>query len=160
MKIRYKKQNDNFRCGPVALLNAMKWAGARVSYKDWIDYLCALCNCYDSKGTKYPDLIKAFRACSKGLFSFKQVDFPSLKEIQNHIRKEGAVVLLHETYILPRNFHASLLIGGGRRNDFASINGYIVDSHRTIAFCSSKTIRERVINIQTIYFALFLTRKR
>lgn len=159
IKIRYKKQHDKFRCAPIALLNAMKWAGAKVSYKDWIDYLCTLCNCSNSRGTAYNDLIKAVRACSKGLFSFKEVESPTLKEIRNHIKKGGAVVLLHQTYIKPRNLHASLLISGNKRNEFASVNGFIVDSFRTVAFCSGKTIQRRVINIQDLYFALFLTRK-
>lgn len=32
--IRYKKQTDKFRCGPVAILNALKWAGIRADLKD------------------------------------------------------------------------------------------------------------------------------
>lgn len=31
--VRYKKQTDTFRCGPIAILNALKWAGIKPDLK-------------------------------------------------------------------------------------------------------------------------------
>jgi hypothetical protein len=42
---RYIKQNDKFSCGPVALINAAKWAGSEEKVETLREYFMSECEC-------------------------------------------------------------------------------------------------------------------
>lgn len=47
-KPNYATQHDYYSCGPVAILNALKWVGVRATMKNMHSELCNMC--YTSKG--------------------------------------------------------------------------------------------------------------
>ena len=90
---RYTKQRDDFRCGPVSILNALKWAGVDISHAASIAYLSELCDCTESLGTAHKDFDRAIRKAGKGILRVRLVRHPSLGEIEEHLREGGALVL-------------------------------------------------------------------
>ena len=54
--IRYIKQRDKYSCGPVAIMNVLKWAGAEFSYQGKIKLFQQLCFCKPSNGTSHASL--------------------------------------------------------------------------------------------------------
>lgn len=92
---RYVKQRDKFSCGPVAIMNILKWSGERFSYQETIDLFRKLCECNNPRGTNHPNFDKALRAVTKRLggFHVRRVHNPKLPEVEKHLREEGVVIL-------------------------------------------------------------------
>lgn len=90
---RYVKQKDSFRCGPVAILNALKWAGIKVSYDSFINCLTLLCLCTPSRGTKHGDFDLILRGVGEGYYTVKRIYRPKLNQIEKHLKSGGAVIL-------------------------------------------------------------------
>lgn len=89
---RYVHQRDEFRCGPIAILNALKWAGYRVT-AELIPDLCREVSCAAPFGTKKSNLTRGLRTRGKGIF-FTQLDLrPSLQKIERTLQKGKAVIL-------------------------------------------------------------------
>lgn len=95
---RYIKQRDKFSCGPVAILNALRWAGADVS-TGYVYVLSDKCRCVpvgvrrDKVGTDHYDFDRVIRQESEGLFRVDLILKPRLEEIETHLQDGGAVVL-------------------------------------------------------------------
>lgn len=91
--IRYVRQKDDYSCGPVALINAIKWLGYNYPYKDNIFFIKKLCDCKkeeDWSGTHYYDLSKALKKLKiKNKFN----ENPKISEIIEHIENEGSLIL-------------------------------------------------------------------
>jgi hypothetical protein len=132
--IRYIRQNDNFRCGPIAALNLMKWLGRSVSYtKDMKKYTKA-CKC-DSDGTEDDNLISALSRLSKGEYTVSNTKtFRSLSTIENHIDDDGAIILTHRAWDEPDHdfFHFSLLVPDNEYFGYVTwINSFALDHPHT-----------------------------
>jgi len=95
--MRFVRQRDNYSCGPVAIMNVLKWAGHPINYQDSISQLQRLCNCRpkDGKGTMHSDFDRALRKIADRLGSFKvrRVHRPALSEIEEHLQAGGLVIL-------------------------------------------------------------------
>lgn len=89
---RYFKQRDFFRCGPVAILNALKWAGVPVTVKHDLPRICRLCYCVDG-GVNYREMDDALRKVGRGHFTIRRVNQPKLHEIEDHLKAGGAIIL-------------------------------------------------------------------
>ena len=90
---RYVKQRDHFRCGPIVILNALKWAGVEVSSSEHLDYLTELTACGPPpRGTWHGTFDPALRAAGKGFYSVRRVHHPPLGRIETHLQDGGAVV--------------------------------------------------------------------
>ncbi len=89
---KYFKQRDKFRCGPVAILNALKWAGVAVTVKHDLPRLCRLCSCVDS-GIQHEAMNRGLRKAGRGHFTTRLVWHPKLHEIENHLRSGGAIIV-------------------------------------------------------------------
>jgi len=87
---RYVKQKDKFRCGPVAIANAMKWSGENYSWTKNKDKLTKLCNC--ENGTYRSDLKRALKQIIGAVIKFRYSTAPTLRSIDEHLAK-GAVLL-------------------------------------------------------------------
>lgn len=70
MKIRYAKQHTKFDCAPVAIVNAMKWSGEKISYKENKEYLKSLFKLDQNKGV-YPNFFIKFLKKNKNSLPFK-----------------------------------------------------------------------------------------
>lgn len=94
---RYVKQKDNFNCGPVAVINTLKWLGFNISY-DWLSDVRDACQC-TRNGTSDLDFEKALKYFK---IKKKRRIQPSQKDIDKHIDSGGAVLISYfNTYSMP-----------------------------------------------------------
>jgi len=110
---RYTKQRAPNNCGPAAILNALKWAGADVSHADYMGYLTELASCGPlPRGTWHATFDRALRVAGEGLYSVRRIHFPTLGEIEAHLQGEGALVLNYreeDRWTISRHF--TLMVG-------------------------------------------------
>lgn len=110
---RYIKQRDHHSCGPVALLNALKWAGYKVSYNKHFRSIYRSCKCSDT-GTFDCDFDSAIRRYRHLIVMPEDGPFeqPYIGLIDEHLDNGGAVVF---SYIYKScrgmDSHLSLCIG-------------------------------------------------
>jgi len=92
--IHYVKQRDKFRCGPVAVLNSLRWVGADVS-ANYVYELSEKCKTksYGMSGTNYYNFDRILRDEGQDLVNVKLILKPRLYEIEEHLREGGVVVL-------------------------------------------------------------------
>ena len=94
MTIRYASQKDEFRCGPYALLNALKWAGWNYSERRHKKYLTKLLHCED--GTPPIDM---FLGLIKLQNKFPTVIYDkevTARKLNKHLKSGGgAIVNIH-----------------------------------------------------------------
>lgn len=94
--MRYIKQRDNYSCGPVALANAMKWAGSKDSASALRKHFIPICNCTPEDGGTRPwDLHSALETID--IISFDKIEYPSLQDLDDHL-DGGGIVLLRVRY--------------------------------------------------------------
>jgi hypothetical protein len=96
---RYVKQYDGTSCGPIALINTLKWLGYSVSY-DFLNIAKHLCRWKGIRGgTSDLDLEKAldyFRV------EKKRVVKPSIEELDKHLDSGGAAIISYfNIYSMP-----------------------------------------------------------
>lgn len=111
---RYVKQRDRYSCGPVAIINALKWAGYPASY-DSIKYLRRLCKCKpysyeeDWTGTRSGDFTAAIiKAGHAKAFYCQYALQPSVETVRAHLDSGGAVVVL---VLMGEDAHYALFVG-------------------------------------------------
>lgn len=89
--MEYITQKDNYRCGPVAIFNALLWVGKDTAC--WsVDELTTLAKCAPPKGTKYRPFVKALREVGRDLFDVKVETEPTLKFIEQQLVEGKALV--------------------------------------------------------------------
>jgi hypothetical protein len=101
---RYVKQRDEFRCGPVAIVNVLKWMGCDATAK-LIPGLCKELRVTKDYGTSESDLERALARRGKGKFSIRKDTHTSLKKIEARIREGMAVLLIYSHNGLPHNLN-------------------------------------------------------
>ena len=110
-KIKYVKQKDTYTCGPVALINVLRWAGQLKVNPKYLKAIKAICFTDKNQGTyskEFDRAIKYFRPIIK----IKTKKKPDLKDIDNCVDKGGIVVIgyvykFHEI----EQAHFALIIG-------------------------------------------------
>jgi hypothetical protein len=90
---RYIRQRDNYSCGPVALLNALKWAGRTkgTSY-DTLPSWRSACGTTRKLGTSFINLFRAAKMLPV-LGTRKAKPRVRLADIDAHLKHGGAVIL-------------------------------------------------------------------
>jgi len=93
-KIRYVKQRDHSSCGPVAIMNVLKWAGHIFSYQETIGLFQLACEWTPVTGTCHAPFDRALRGLA-GRFNLRirRVHGPRLGEVEKHLRSGGIVVM-------------------------------------------------------------------
>ncbi|MFA5024119.1 MAG: C39 family peptidase [Patescibacteria group bacterium] len=132
MAIRYVKQRDEYSCGPIAILNAMKWLGKPVTYKD-LARLKDICCCRSPNGT-WPKVISVVLKILKIKYLYKAK--PSIKEIDKHLDDGGSILLVHY-YNITRG-HYVLCIGKTEKY-YTLINDGM---NNTITRCHKNTMKK------------------
>ena len=160
MSIRWLRQRDTFRCGPVALVNIMKWAvlnefdGYRVNEKLAKGYLTKLCCDLrpDIMGV-YPRKFETVLRRIKGVEVEDVYCQPSRRIIRNTL-KNGGIVALHSSYFKNGEEwrHWSLITGVDDQGKIYELINFIVDE--TVSIVSS-TYLSRILNLpDTIAYLL------
>lgn len=137
--IRYIKQRDKSSCGPIALINILKWLGYHITY-DFLDIARWACDWQDGRcidaGTLDRDMNKALKYFK---IKNKKILNPKIKDINKHL-KAGGIVLIG--YCLPREStnHFSLCIGTYERY-YIMVND---DLNETIIARTKKEIKKYI----------------
>ncbi len=94
MTPRYTRQHHKYDCVPAALVNALKWAGKSISYREEKRNLFEATKCRrEIGGVSYWDANNAVVRGGKEFFSTTIINNPYLEEIEEHLAGEGAVIL-------------------------------------------------------------------
>ncbi len=163
--IRFVKQRDQYRCGPIAILNALKWAGARVSSSDYLDYLTELSVCGPSpRGTWHKTFDRALRVAGEDFYSTRRIYYPTLGEIESHLQDGGAIVLNYYWRIDKEKVssrHFQFLVGISPSGDaFYSVNRG--GKQPTLQRLTRETFKKDDLRFQRVdenYKAWFLTKE-
>jgi len=105
-KIRWISQKNNFSCGPIAILNLLKWIGLSISYKRNYEKLFKSCKC-TWKGThqhvfqKCLDKINGVVICPKNL--------PTIESIEAAIQL-GQIVIMKSSYVMEKTVEGHFFI--------------------------------------------------
>jgi len=161
---RYVRQRDQYRCGPIAILNALKWAGAKVSSSDYLDYLTALSVCGPSpRGTWHKTFDRALRVAGEDFYSVRRIYYPTLGEIESHLQDGGAIVLNYYWRIDKEDVssrHFQLLVGMSASGDIISVNRG--GKQPTLQRLTRETFKKDDLRFQRVdesYKAWFLTKE-
>lgn len=120
----YIKQRDNFRCGPVLVLNTLRWAGLDVPY-NYVYDLTEKCECTVPEGTQFTEFNRTLREEAEGILDITMVRRPSITRIEEHLHNGGAVAVNFKTGSRFRERHYALLTdvsAGGKY--FGVVNGF------------------------------------
>lgn len=113
--INYVAQRDRYSCGPVAVLNVMKWAGIPVTKKN-LRTLITACEAVprtvnpDNPGTTQERLEQVFQRMLDSKATFTKIWDPSEMIIRDHIISGGIVGLHYNYFKSDWNAHFSLVI--------------------------------------------------
>jgi ABC-type bacteriocin/lantibiotic exporter with double-glycine peptidase domain len=133
--LRYLRQRDKFRCGPIAIHNALKWQGLQVSSTN-LDQLCELANCLPVhprglRGTYLSDFDRIAKA-----FGYRRLRSPSLEAISKHLKKGNAIIVLAIT----DDWGHYMLVTEKRGHRYYSVNDNKKDGH---AWCKPSEFDRR-----------------
>jgi predicted double-glycine peptidase len=104
-QIRYIRQRDTYSCGPIAIINTLKWLGhENITYK-LLPAIRMMCKCEYEFGTHDLDLERTLKAL--GIKKKRKV-VPTIKEIDKHLDNDGIIILQYS--ITPFDGHYVLCI--------------------------------------------------
>ena len=131
---RFCKQRDGYSCGPVAILNAIKWTGS-----DWFTYrmlpaITQVCNT-TREGTYDKDMDAGLRYMqSIEYFSIVKPKKISKKRVRDHILLGGGMIAAYKEKNPPNEWHYAFFICQ-HMNDIDIINHStgkeLITCHRT-----------------------------
>lgn len=160
---RYVRQKDKFRCGPVAILNALRWAGLNINYKKSINNLTLMCFCKPGRGTSHNNFDNALRELCENFFKVRRVYHPTLKQIEEHLQNNGAVILNYRICRIKKEEqrHFQLVVGMDKNGKyFHSVNAF---SNKPAFFkISREKFKSSCLRSQRVdksFKAWFLTKK-
>lgn len=92
------KQKNQFGCGPIGVINVLKWTGLQLTYKEDYKTFADICGT-DQEGTDRGNITRALKKFKKYLrFVYKKLI--TFKQVDEHIRAGNCV--LYE-YFFPEN---------------------------------------------------------
>jgi len=135
--IRYIKQRDETSCGPIAIINILKWLGCNITYK-YLDTARTLCG-WESGNTAASgttDRGLRFALNTLKIYAIHR-NSPNLKLLDNHLNKGGAAIV---EYIIPRcsiekGWHFALCVGK-ENSSYIIVN----DGYSTVSYYKRSTI--------------------
>lgn len=90
--IRYVKQRDDYNCGPIAIVNVLKWAGLPLTYGS-MHIFNQLMKTSLRRGTRRSEISSVLKLF-KEVISFRHKKEPTLDDIRNHLDKGGIAIVL------------------------------------------------------------------
>ena len=113
--VKYSKQLNETDCGPMAVLNTLKWAGYKVSTKRGYKSIKRSCEWSPGTGTWVSDVVRTLRKYSK--LKTRVLVRPSMKDLDSLLDK-GYVFILRYTHDDGSGGHFSLCIGKSDKKFF------------------------------------------
>jgi hypothetical protein len=139
--VRYARQRDRYSCGPIVLLNALKWAGYQASVREYKKCLMERTSC-DRSGTWGGGIDWGLRHTSE-LAVKKVFHIPTLKELDKEIDKGRALII---RYLDGKGGHYVLCIG--RTNKYYTLVNDTLN--KTVTRCSRKMMA-KVLRKKEVY---------
>jgi len=144
---RFVVQRDDFRCGPIAVLNALKWYGLPATKKKHLRLLTEACDCHREFGTYWADMHRAITHYYPG--SCQYVDFPSIGQLSDHVFDGGAFILRYcvnrKAKPLFRDGHVALCIDiTETKRQFLFVNFYSGEKFTAVRRHSLKKLLRKV----------------
>ena len=158
-KIRYTKQPDNYGCGPIAILNALKWAGKRATLATHYKALVRRCKSKDPdghefNGTTAQNFQDTLKYVSQKSFTVEKVHQPGINRIRKELSKDKAVALLH---LNPDGTsHYTLIIGLHGKEAFLAVNAF--EDTSTVTVISKKIMKFWTVKRKYLPMAWILTK--
>ena len=90
--MRFIRQRDDHSCGPVAIINALKWAGVPVTYRTHFRRIKRLCRTTQDWGTRREDMSKALARYGLAL-RYEVRSLVTLQEMEKHLLSGSALIL-------------------------------------------------------------------
>jgi len=112
--MRYVKQRDKSSCGPVAIMNVLKWAGYKFSYEKTIGLLRDACGWRPAFGTKQADFDRGLRGTvTRFGINVRRVYCPRIGAVEDHLREGGIVIVNYLWRNKKRGEHRHFMILSG-----------------------------------------------
>ena len=123
---RYVKQRDKYSCGPVAILNALRWAGVNADYGQSVKRFTATCKCAPPEGTAHREFDSALRKAGKRIFQVRRVHRPLLPQIEAHLQEGGVIVFNYYWRKKDEEHRHFILLAGisGSGRTFYTVNDF------------------------------------
>jgi len=147
MKPRYTRQRTQSDCGPVAILNILKWAGLRATYDSSIEYIKNMARYKhdeDFSGTHQWDLRRALNRMSRGRLKTKTIPVVHLDQLTKHVSSGGAFILYHS--INEHDAHYTTVVEG-EDGKFDWINM----GPKTVVSVTPEEFEKRVMSTQRLH---------
>jgi hypothetical protein len=140
--VRYVKQKGKNLCGPTAILNLMKWIGARVTWKKDIGLCMSLCSPDVATRGMHSWVMDAILKHFPLLKVKKLIHMPKLKQLDEHLDSGRALVMayLHKGG-RAQNGHFMLCVGRTKKY-YDVVNGKV--KGKALSRISRKTMRKRL----------------
>lgn len=120
--IRWIAQRNKYSCGPIAILNVMKWAGLQVNYKKDYKFLSQKCRCTKDGTHQY-----SFQKCLDNIknTSVLQKNLPTIASIEESIESKSIVVMKSSYLLRPKKVEGHFFIISEMTDDqFFCVNVY------------------------------------
>ena len=90
------KQQHTTSCGPVAAINAVKWAGGKLAYREILGLFKTLCWNSSAGRGQYPK----YMSSNLNLFGlkYKKMSYPKISDIEAALDKGNGVILCYKWY--------------------------------------------------------------
>lgn len=92
--MRYVRQPDKYSCGPTAIINAVKWAGKKMSLSNH-KKLVKECHTTYEMGTHEIDFSASLKKNLKKIASIKFRKKALYKDVISHLNNDSAIILLY-----------------------------------------------------------------
>ena len=154
---RFIKQRDLFRCGPVAVLNSLKFFGKKVTYKD-LPRISKICKSTRT-GTSSFNLDTALRKLGKNYFSVRKLQGWSFDTIDEALRNNKLVVVNYDwedrkiegtVTIIRIQGHFTILVRDKFYNYYA-VNNVRGKGVTPLRFDSFRSIQQRKNSIKAMW---------
>lgn len=91
---RYIKQQDTFRCGPLAVANAAKWGGHSFSWRESKHYFTELCKCEYPNGCNPGNVGRALQRVGKSTgMGVQLIRRPTLQMLDRFLDLDCGIVV-------------------------------------------------------------------
>ena len=93
--MRYLSQHDQYSCGPVALMNILRWIGLDIHYRNEIEWFQEITHCREDgilMGTTFGDMTRALKKF-KNLLTYHYLKHPKMLDLILNLAL-GRVVIL------------------------------------------------------------------
>lgn len=121
--IKYINQIDKYSCGPIAILNVMRWAGCKTPYS-YIYCLRSILNIRKEKGSWSTDIDRLLRCINK--VHVLKHDFIKLEYINTVLTNNKIVVLQHPVKVNEGHF---TIIVSKQNNRYKLLNPFYSSSY-------------------------------